>query len=320
MKASGIKINQRLGVIVSVYTLGLPAALKADESPSVLLEKVEAAMRAAQTLSADYTIVMTPLAGNRYGKPEESTKYSGSLQFKRPNLLRIQTFSQRKPDGKLEICDGKVLWSVSEGGKQIECRTPGVYGFDISSVSEGSPSFFNPDFAGTIDENKGKLRLLERQKLHGKIYRVVEMVGAQNTIRWFIGTNNLIHAIQADLQVGESPQRIETVYTRLRADSPLNKSAFTFAAPPDAKITYIPPMESTMLALKSSIPNVTYPALTGTNLSLPEVCKGSRFTLVNIWAWNCGPCHVELPKLQRIYESLKHKGLQVIAVHEGLVQ
>jgi peroxiredoxin len=41
--------------------------------------------------------------------------------------------------------------------------------------------------------------------------------------------------------------------------------------------------------------------------------KGS-VVLVNFWATWCGPCQVEMPHLQRLYDELKDQGLVVLAI------
>ena len=51
-----------------------------------------------------------------------------------------------------------------------------------------------------------------------------------------------------------------------------------------------------------------------------------RPLLLNVWATWCDPCREEMPSLQRLYESYKDRGLQVVAVSvdntgdEGLIR
>jgi cytochrome c biogenesis protein CcmG/thiol:disulfide interchange protein DsbE len=52
---------------------------------------------------------------------------------------------------------------------------------------------------------------------------------------------------------------------------------------------------------------------TGDTVSLRQRYRGS-VTLVNIWATWCVPCKVEMPSMQRLYESLGPRGLRIAAV------
>ena len=52
---------------------------------------------------------------------------------------------------------------------------------------------------------------------------------------------------------------------------------------------------------------------TGDSVSLSEEYRGS-VTLVNIWATWCVPCRAEMPSMQRLYDSLGHRGFRIAAV------
>ncbi len=52
---------------------------------------------------------------------------------------------------------------------------------------------------------------------------------------------------------------------------------------------------------------------TGDSVSLSEDYRGS-VTLVNIWATWCIPCRAEMPSMQRLYDSLGHRGFRIAAI------
>jgi len=52
---------------------------------------------------------------------------------------------------------------------------------------------------------------------------------------------------------------------------------------------------------------------TGDSVSLHERYRG-KVTLVNIWATWCVPCRVEMPAMERLYDSLAPRGFAIAAV------
>jgi cytochrome c biogenesis protein CcmG/thiol:disulfide interchange protein DsbE len=52
---------------------------------------------------------------------------------------------------------------------------------------------------------------------------------------------------------------------------------------------------------------------TGDSLSLRERYRGA-VTLVNIWATWCVPCRVEMPAMEKVYQSLAPRGFRIAAV------
>lgn len=52
---------------------------------------------------------------------------------------------------------------------------------------------------------------------------------------------------------------------------------------------------------------------TGDSVSLRKRYRG-HVTLVNIWATWCVPCRVEMPAMQRLYDSLETRGFRIAAV------
>jgi peroxiredoxin len=53
--------------------------------------------------------------------------------------------------------------------------------------------------------------------------------------------------------------------------------------------------------------------LSGTSRRLSDF-KG-KVVFLNFWATWCGPCRFEMPSMQRLYQGLKAKGLEIVAVN-----
>lgn len=63
----------------------------------------------------------------------------------------------------------------------------------------------------------------------------------------------------------------------------------------------------------SKFPDFKAKTVTGEDIS-SDVFKDSKLTVVNIWGSWCGPCVAEIPELQKLYETMKDKGVNVVGV------
>ncbi|HSB54500.1 MAG TPA: TlpA disulfide reductase family protein [Gemmatimonadales bacterium] len=79
-----------------------------------------------------------------------------------------------------------------------------------------------------------------------------------------------------------------------------------------ALVWYTPEVEQ--VAAGARAPNYrTMDLATGDTVALRDHYKG-HVTLVNIWATWCVPCKVEMPSMQRLYDSLSSRGFRIAAV------
>jgi peroxiredoxin len=60
-------------------------------------------------------------------------------------------------------------------------------------------------------------------------------------------------------------------------------------------------------------PDFTLPTVNGPNLRLQE--QRGRVVMVNFWATWCGPCRVEMPHLNRLYEKYRSSGFVLLGVN-----
>ncbi len=63
--------------------------------------------------------------------------------------------------------------------------------------------------------------------------------------------------------------------------------------------------------------NIYLPDSTGKYYALYDVVDTSRYTILYIWDPDCGHCKRETPKLLKLYEKYKDKGISVYAVYGG---
>jgi peroxiredoxin len=67
------------------------------------------------------------------------------------------------------------------------------------------------------------------------------------------------------------------------------------------------------IAPSRNAPDFTLPSSAGTNLRLQE--QRGRVVLVNFWATWCGPCRVEMPHLQKLYDRYRASGFVLLGVN-----
>jgi len=63
----------------------------------------------------------------------------------------------------------------------------------------------------------------------------------------------------------------------------------------------------------SQAPDFRVAAVTGGEVSLSDFL-GEKVLLVNVWATWCGPCVVEMPSMQRLYQALEGEDFEILAV------
>ena len=61
-------------------------------------------------------------------------------------------------------------------------------------------------------------------------------------------------------------------------------------------------------------PDFTVTDSQGKTLTLQELIKGKKYTLIDFWASWCGPCRREIPNLKALYKEFATKGLEIISI------
>lgn len=60
-------------------------------------------------------------------------------------------------------------------------------------------------------------------------------------------------------------------------------------------------------------PNFTLPTLNGEPVRLSDF-RGKKAVFINFWATWCPPCRLEMPTMERAYQTYKSDGLEILAV------
>ena len=66
----------------------------------------------------------------------------------------------------------------------------------------------------------------------------------------------------------------------------------------------------------SDAPNFTLKNLEGKEVSLNEF-RG-KYVLLNFWATWCGPCKIEMPSLETLYQRFKNKNFEMLAISNDM--
>lgn len=62
------------------------------------------------------------------------------------------------------------------------------------------------------------------------------------------------------------------------------------------------------------LPNLTIADTTGKKVSILEIAKNNKLTLIDCWASWCKPCRNEIPKLKEMYNKFHSQGLNIIGI------
>ena len=165
--------------------------------------------------------------------------------------------------------------------------------------------------------------MLPDENWDGKSYRVIEAKiegGYPIAYRLFVGPDLLVHRVVHEEENSGRTLKIESTARDILPNPPVKEGEFTFVAAAGVK-----EQSSTMPLQPGEFPLVEPGAVavdfslatpSGGKLALREALKGHKAVLLNFWFVHCPPCRAEHPKLQKFYERMRQKGLEVIGIDD----
>ncbi|HLK59916.1 MAG TPA: TlpA disulfide reductase family protein [Chthonomonadaceae bacterium] len=324
-----MKTSITLLACVGLLSCGIFGAVRAQETDKAegLLKRAHEISMHGRTLSAD--IVETSM------KEERTLMTSGTLRALKP--YEGEWHGKNSPEGpdtpsfigKLEISalgsSGKERW-IADGRQVIEVlevRNEYLKGNESDFISHaGFPvaCFFSP---ATYDLLKPQ-RYIGKEKVDGVSYEVVEATqldatGHANLYTLYIGASGLVEGYRTHFTDPQDQKEItfSAWMKNVKVDTPMKAEEFVWAVP--AGFTPFDPamFDRALLPVEAKPVDFRLPRLGGGEFKLAEARRGEKAVLVNFWFVGCGPCRGEFPHLQKLYERLKSRGLEVIAINRG---
>jgi len=134
------------------------------------------------------------------------------------------------------------------------------------------------------------------------VYATQFFIDSSHTIRRVITTNNKGYTV--DDQV-----------LSLTLDVPMTAEDFVWTVPAGGKMR--PPSVNrnrSFVGKRFPTWEIRAPLADGPTTSLKELLAGKRGALIWWWNMNCGPCSHEFPSLEHLYQQMKARGIEVIAL------
>jgi outer membrane lipoprotein carrier protein len=223
--ASAVKSNPAAPPVT--YSLPLMAPPTVQITVPFVISELERLDRGLQTLAADFTQHV------RWDDSGMSQTVEGSIEFKKPELMRLQHVV---PEPQTLVSDGSILWVHRPSTEQViksrlsdwkksEPLAQGLLDFgnyagllrryDVSVSSQGAP-----DASG---HRSVELRLAPREKTAAQDFTL--------TLR--LSTKDYFPA-EARLRAGNVSVR--SIFSNIKYNAPIPEERFRFAPPPGADV------------------------------------------------------------------------------------
>ncbi|GBC94428.1 Thiol-disulfide oxidoreductase ResA [bacterium HR16] len=301
-------MKRALLITCAILTLAT-GALPQNITPQQVLQQIRQAYDKVQSLRATVQVKM-------------GETFVASVQFLRPKQFSVQVTQ-----------NGKLVQSFTSDGATFTTYDAQSKTYTQQPVPEDKPlmgGYLNfagfaavamePQFGqmleGFVKRSFNKAQSKGTQKVGATPCRVVELTGEGGTMTLFLGQKDgLVYRMVYKMSDGDT---YEELVTALQLNTPVQKTAFAFKPPADAKKEEPKQQaerDDTTSLKGQEAPNFTLTDMEGNEVSLSSL-RG-KVVFLDFWATWCPPCRNSLPHTQALsqHEKAKSGDLMVLAVN-----
>ncbi len=301
-------MKRALLVACAMLTLAT-GAFPQSITPQQVMQQIRQAYDKVQSLRATVQIKM-------------GETFVASVQFLRPKQFSVQVTQ-----------NGKLVQSFTSDGATFTTYNAQSKTYTQQPVPEDKPLMgghlnfagfaavaMEPQFGqmleGFMKQSFNKAQSKGTQKVGVTPCRVVELSGEGGTMTLFLGQKDgLVYRMVYKMSDGDT---YEELVTALQLNTPVQKTAFAFKPPADAKKTEPGQQgerDDTNSLKGQEAPDFTLADMEGNEVSLNSL-RG-KVVFLDFWATWCPPCREALPHTQALsqHEKAKSGDLMVLAVN-----
>jgi peroxiredoxin/outer membrane lipoprotein-sorting protein len=327
-----------LGLFFGLVLLAAHAPAQVDDAAGKLLQQAGERYR---TLRSFY-----------FEAAEVSTTRSGDIE--RTNNNHIVAAMDGEGRSRIEVDDGVSSGVRVSNGKTVWVYSPRLKQYSVfpaslpeeetdEAASEPNPSR-GPDLTKVVERYLGRYRGVGDGLIEAKLVReeTVEMRwsslqcqvveahyqpgpgvpdGRISRTYWIDPQSNLIvrERSVASMKPANMAARVEVLqqidFREANADLEAASDLFVFQPPEGARQVELAgnePASASSFTGKPA-PDFTLQDLAGERINLAEL-RG-QVVLLDFWATWCGPCRIDMPRIEALYNELKGRGLRVFGVN-----